>query len=145
MRGVRIAYSPVQSSPVNCCWLYPTQWFLDSGPVGTSDHIFVPSRLLLLLKWGLFLEESEVWLLLVTPHLLWSYSAGVHTEIWKKMYSLGADPTETPLPRTLIMLCACLFGRSRDGYRSNECSHNSTVACLPCRNLKIDAVYVALA
>jgi hypothetical protein len=31
---------------------------MDTDPVGTHDHIFVLSRLLLVLKWGLLLDEG---------------------------------------------------------------------------------------
>jgi hypothetical protein len=46
---------------------------------GTHDHIFVLSRLLRVLKWGLFSTTGGVWLLLITPRLLGSDCAGCHS------------------------------------------------------------------
>jgi hypothetical protein len=46
-------------SPANCCWPSPAQSILVSGPIGTRDHIFVLSRLLCVLKWGLLFAERR--------------------------------------------------------------------------------------
>jgi hypothetical protein len=48
-----------QSSPTNCCWSSPAQWFLVLDLVGTHDHISVLSRPLRVLKWGLFFDEGR--------------------------------------------------------------------------------------
>jgi hypothetical protein len=50
---------PVQFSPANCSWPSPAQSLLASGPVGTHNHIFVLSRLLRVLKWGLLFDERR--------------------------------------------------------------------------------------
>jgi hypothetical protein len=55
----RLSTDRLQSSTVNCCWSSPAQSFLASGLVGIHDHIFVPSRLLCVLKWGLIFEERR--------------------------------------------------------------------------------------
>jgi hypothetical protein len=49
---------------------------LVSDPVGTHDHIFVVSKTLRVLKWGLLFDGRVVWLLLVTPPLLGVTRAG---------------------------------------------------------------------
>jgi hypothetical protein len=48
-----------QSSPINCWWPSPAQWFLVSGAVRTHYHIFVFWRLLLVLQWDPLFEEGR--------------------------------------------------------------------------------------
>jgi hypothetical protein len=44
--------SPVQSSPVNCCWPLPAQSLMVSGIVGTRDIIYVRSKIVYIFGHG---------------------------------------------------------------------------------------------
>jgi hypothetical protein len=64
--------SPVQSSPVNCCWFLQAQSFLVSGPIVARDLIFVLPRVLSVLKWSLLFKikvNRQSVYLGVKPHL----------------------------------------------------------------------------
>jgi hypothetical protein len=111
------------SSPVNCCWPSPVELFLVLGPVGTYYHtrVFILSRLLRVLKWGLSLTRGGVWLLLITPSLLRSGSAVSHLLThWflnnlSKLTHCSNCPAYnisawTPLLRSYLLECP------RDGY-----------------------------
>jgi hypothetical protein len=51
---------PLQSSPVNCCWSSPAQWFLVSGPAGTHNLICV--RFKIVYVFGNWVSSStRVW------------------------------------------------------------------------------------
>jgi hypothetical protein len=91
-----LAFS-IQSSPVNCYLPSPTQSFLNSVPVGTHDRIFIFSRLLRVLNWGLFVDKRRG--LTTTGH---SPSAGA-TRVGTH------SPTLHPLCRALCRLNCCLF------------------------------------
>jgi hypothetical protein len=54
-----LALRPVQYSSLQCSKFLLTQSFLVSGLVGAHDPIFVLSRLLRGLKWGLLFEERR--------------------------------------------------------------------------------------